>query len=68
MTDREAIEAFKAKCGFCEVQATCESMVAEGKSPCLNLNAISALQERIDREQGVRVLHRNLAAFRVHKS
>lgn len=49
MTDKEAIKLFQSKCALCKVRATCESMVAEGKSPCLNLNAISALQEREER-------------------
>ena len=52
MTDREAIELFQSKCALCKVRATCESLVAEGKSPCLNLNAISALQEREKRSKG----------------
>ena len=54
MNDREAIELFQSQCALCKVRATCERLVAEGKSPCLNLNAISALQEREERSKGCR--------------
>jgi hypothetical protein len=52
MTDREAIECFESHCKNCSIKDECKRLKEKGKLVCRNTNAISALQERIDRERG----------------
>ena len=52
MTDREAIECFESDCENCSVKDECKRLKEKGKLVCRNTSAISAIQERIDREKG----------------
>lgn len=51
MTDEEAMKCFEDDCWRCRQRKTCEKLKKTGGSPCRNINAISALRDRIAREK-----------------
>ena len=50
MTDEEALKCFEDDCWRCRQRKSCGRLEKAGGSPCRNINAISALRERIERQ------------------
>lgn len=52
MTDLEAIALFRDVCKNCGLYENCRKRLVEGKNPeCKYYNALSAIQEKIEREE-----------------